>query len=202
MRKKLIFIIMFVVFITGCKNTNETTHTTTLTKTEESTTKIIQSTIPTSETTSEQEVNSIDLWNISSMDLNGNEINLKELISSHSLTLINFWGTYCGPCKIELPDLQKISTDYASDNVAVIAIALDVTAEQEQMIQVADQIFKELGVEFPSLLNNEEIAKKLASGIFAVPTSVLIDSQGNIVENPIIGAQSYDFFAKLIESAL
>ncbi len=210
MKRLFIFFTLTTIFLSACQaehhnktaeNTEKTMHSTAAET--EQLSKTDQSDTATNVTDHQgQPTENSTLWDIEVSDLDGNNINLQEYISQHKLTLINFWGTYCGPCKTELPDLAKIAAEYQEDNVSVLAIAIDVIKDQPDKINLAKDILNESEAEFTCVMNNEKLNQTVAGNIFAVPTSLLLDTQGNIIGDSIIGAQSYDFFADLIESAL
>ena len=90
------------------------------------------------------------------------------------ITLINFWGTWCPPCKIEIPSLVKIDRMYRDRNVAVVGLTVgDKSAESVQTWCRAN------GVEYRQALSTEE-ARRAFGGMEEVPVSFLIDAQGRI----------------------
>ncbi len=141
-------------------------------------------------------------WNVEGQDLDGININLKDQINSADITIINVWGTFCGPCKYELPDLARISEDYKDKNVSVIGIASDVFEGSQDMIDLARDIFAESGVSYPSLINNQDLSASVLAEVMALPTTFIVDRNGQLVTDIIIGAYNYDFFAKILDQAL
>ena len=90
------------------------------------------------------------------------------------ITLINFWGTWCPPCKMEIPALVKIDRMYRDRNVAVVGLTVaDKSAESVQTWCRAN------GVEYRQALSTEE-ARRAFGGMEEVPVSFLIDAQGRI----------------------
>lgn len=141
-------------------------------------------------------------WYFISSDLDGNEINSKDFFAKSELTLVNIWGTFCGPCKVELPDLGRIAREYADKDVQVLGITSDVPYDNENMIRLAQTILSESNVDYVNLTTNEDVANKILQTIFAVPTTYLINSDGIPISDPVLGAQSYEYFANLIEKGL
>lgn len=86
--------------------------------------------------------------------------------------ILNFWATWCGPCRAEMPMLQQIATDYAED---VLIVGID----QGESQAVVDAFLDEFGIEFPILLDiTMEIGNRY--NILGLPTTFFIDSQGVI----------------------
>lgn len=82
--------------------------------------------------------------------------------------LINFWGSWCAPCREELPALQKVSTRWAANGLAVVTVAV---ADKRKDVE---DLLWELSVELP-VVHDPEQAISRAFGAFALPTSVLLD---------------------------
>lgn len=93
------------------------------------------------------------------------------------LVVINFWATWCPPCREEIPHFVELQEHYSSDGLQFIGIAL----------QEADEIqdfLAEFKVNYPSLVDNGDVtklAKKLGNDIGALPYTVVIDRAGKIV---------------------
>ena len=118
-------------------------------------------------------------------DLDGNPVNSDELFAGHPITMINLWGTWCGPCKAELPELEEISKEYAAKGCQVIGIVTD--AEDEKTIQEAKDILAEKGVTYVNLAAFEELMDILPQESW--PTSYFVDEHGCLLGEPVIGAR-------------
>ena len=111
-----------------------------------------------------------------------------------SLTMLNLWAYWCPPCVGELPDLQKLSEDYAEQGFRILGVSLE-DYEQDNL-----QTMQELGVTYPCLRLTEELDEVLSTGY--VPTSIFINQEGKIVSEAIVGSRSYDDWAEMIEELL
>ena len=114
-----------------------------------------------------------------------------------SVTLVNFWATWCVPCTKELPDLVAISRELSGKNVKVIGISTDrglnVTAEVSDFV-------KEHGIPYQILISNDDLESAFGN-IRAIPASFLVDETGMIVKT-MVGLHSKEAFVQAITSAL
>jgi thiol-disulfide isomerase/thioredoxin len=91
--------------------------------------------------------------------------------------IINFWATWCGPCREEIPLLKALRKQRAADKLEVIGIAVD---EQQAVLKFA----KEMGIDYPVLMGEQEgyeAAEHFGVASLVLPFSVFADSQGRIV---------------------
>ncbi|MBE6909346.1 MAG: TlpA family protein disulfide reductase [Ruminococcaceae bacterium] len=129
----------------------------------------------------------------STVDMDGNEWT-DRCFAENKLTVVNLWAHWCGPCVGELPDLQRISDDYASKGVRIIGIGYP---EDE-----ADNIsmLKELGVTYPCLRYTAEFDPYMETGY--IPTTIFVNSDGKVLDEAVIGSQEYDEWAGIIDGYL
>lgn len=89
--------------------------------------------------------------------------------------LLNFWATWCSPCKVEMPWFVDLQKKYGNDGLVVVGIAMDDT-ETDKIAQFAS----EMGVNYPVLLGTDKVSEQYGNVEF-LPTSFYIDRQGRIV---------------------
>ncbi|MDI6766736.1 MAG: TlpA disulfide reductase family protein [Bacteroidota bacterium] len=113
------------------------------------------------------------------------------------VTLINFWATWCGPCKREIPDLIALSKEMADKNVKFLGISTDrgSNAIEEVRSFVADK-----GISFQIVISNEDIEEAYGN-VRVIPTTFLIDANGKIAQT-IVGVRSKEQFAEAINALL
>ena len=109
-------------------------------------------------------------------DLNGNKVSLSDF-KGHPL-LINYWGTYCPPCKIEMPWLQEFSKKYAADGLQVVGITYDSEVGRDTIARDT----KQLGVTYPILLSDPKVENAYLSNTEALPMSFYVDRSGKVIE--------------------
>ncbi len=140
--------------------------------------------------------NSGERLNFSTTDLDGNQVT-SDIFKNKKLTVINIWGTFCGPCINELPDLESWS-EGMPDDVQIIGIVGDVADSGDtEHIKLAKDILKKAGVKYMNIIPSDDIAD-LMGEIYGFPTTIFVDSKGNIVGSPIVGADvdGYRSFVK------
>jgi thiol-disulfide isomerase/thioredoxin len=126
-------------------------------------------------------------------DLNGKRVSLSDF--SGKVVILDFWATWCMPCRIEIPHFVELQKDYAAKGLAIIGVSLD-----EQGPAVVKKFVKQFGVNYPILIGNEKVAEKYG-GIVALPTTFVIDRQRRIVSRHI-GYDDKAVFEKEIQSLL
>ena len=120
------------------------------------------------------------------VDLNGNTVT-NDIFSGKKLTVVNIWGTFCGPCINEMPELAAWDAEMPED-VQIIGLVSDLpSADDAETLELAKAICEKTGVVFPSLVANEDFMP-LLSGVIGVPTTVFVDGNGVLVGDPIVGA--------------
>lgn len=117
-------------------------------------------------------------------DLRGRGISSADLRGK--VVLIDFWATWCQPCKKEMPGYQKLVDLYGSRGFAVIGFKFDTMADTENPIQFA----KKIGVRYPLAVASDDLKQKFG-GIEGLPTTLLYDRQG-ILREKIVGFEYTD----------
>ena len=119
-------------------------------------------------------------------DLDGNTVT-ESIFSEKDLTVLNIWGTFCGPCIGEMPELGEWAEEMP-DNVQMLGLIIDINGEEDtEHRDLAVDITQKAGVGFTNLIANADFAPILRN-VVGVPTTLFIDGDGNIVGDPIVGA--------------
>ena len=120
-------------------------------------------------------------------DFDGNAIS-NSIFSEHAVTLVNFWFNECSPCVEELPTLNELNKTLQEKGGTLIGINTEVFDNNEDAIAAAKELLATQGASYTNLiLSSDSEAGKYASGIMSFPTTLIIDRNGNIVGDPIIG---------------
>ena len=138
-------------------------------------------------------------------DIEGNEVT-HEVFADADLTVINIWGTFCGPCIQEMPDLGALSQEYAEKNVQFIGLVGDAFDSQGNIdaaiVEEAKSIVAQTGADYLHLLPMNELLYNVMSQISAYPTTVFVDSEGKQVDYAYLGAADKATWAERIDAAL
>lgn len=108
----------------------------------------------------------------------------QEDIAAKDVTVINFWSLTCGPCIVEMPDLAAFAKALP-ENVQVVTVCLDGRGNEE----MAESVLAEAGFEGVTLISGDGDLIALCGNLQYTPTTVLVDSEGSLVGNAIIGGQ-------------
>ena len=120
----------------------------------------------------------------------------QSVFSDNKLIMVNYWATWCGPCVGEIPDLVTISEEYADKGFVIIGV---LTGDDD--IEGAKQFIADKGVGYP-MVQTEGPFMSYAESIYAIPTTVFYDSNGDMVGSAVVGAKSHDDWTSLIDLLL
>ena len=122
-------------------------------------------------------------------DLDGNTVKSDELFSGNTVTVVNFWFTTCNPCVGELAELDALNKELAEKGGALIGVNTFTLGGDEAAISEAKDVLAKKGVTYQNVyFDSDGEAGKFAANIFAYPTTYVVDRNGNIVGDPIVGA--------------
>ena len=138
-------------------------------------------------------------FDFDTMDLDGKAINTREVAAEHDLTLVNFWATWCGPCVNEMPELQSLyerfSTQTEGADVAILGVWLDTENPAD-----LKSVLEYTGAAYPMVKFCDEMQEAVA--LQYIPATIFLDREGNIVGEPIVGAQNEEGWLAEIEARL
>ncbi len=89
------------------------------------------------------------------------------------IVVLNFFASWCGPCRMEIPDLVELRKHYPSDRLTLMGISVDRNADELQAF------VRKMGVNYPVYRDNSEIAREL--GISSIPRTIILDGKGEVV---------------------
>ena len=140
-------------------------------------------------------------------DLDGNTVKSDELFSANAVTVVNFWFTTCNPCVGELSELDALNKELAKKGGALIGVNTFTLDGDEAAISEAKDVLAKKGATYQNVyFDSDGEAGKFTTNIFAYPTTYVVDRNGNIVGDPIVGAitekKQSETLQKLIDQAL
>ena len=140
-------------------------------------------------------------------DLDGNTVKSDELFSANAVTVVNFWFTTCNPCVGELAELDALNKELAEKGGSLIGVNIFTLDGDEEAISEAKDVLAKKGATYQNVyFDSDGEAGKFTTNIFAYPTTYVVDRNGNIVGEPIVGAitekKQAETLQKLIEQAL
>jgi peroxiredoxin len=127
-------------------------------------------------------------------DTSGQKVSLAQF-KGHPV-VVNFWATWCGPCKLEMPWFQEFSAKYKAQGLEVLGLSQDDGASGKDVADAA----KKIGVTYPILMPDEKVAKEYG-GVDYLPETFYVDRTGKVVE-VTAGAPSKDQMEALIQKTI
>jgi thiol-disulfide isomerase/thioredoxin len=127
------------------------------------------------------------------MDINGAEKRLSDF--KNKVVILDFFATWCSPCRDEIPHFIDLYTRYRDRGLEIVGVALDWNA-----MRIVPVFSEDNGINYTVLIGNEEVSD-LYGGIAALPTTFILDRDGNIVKR-YVGYRDKEVFEKDIEELL
>lgn len=117
-------------------------------------------------------------------DMNGNEVT-EEIFAPYDLTMMTVWATWCGYCVDKMPELVKVK-ESLPENANLITLCEDAAFEPE----LAKEILDVSGANFTTMIATNDIYNDFMYSVRAFPSTYFLDSEGNVVGEPIVGVPS------------
>ncbi|MBQ8503365.1 MAG: TlpA family protein disulfide reductase [Clostridia bacterium] len=142
-----------------------------------------------------------------SIDMEGNKVDYTAL-QGKKLTMVNVWATFCGPCVREMPDLEKISKEYAEKGLTIVGVPVDVivnadgTYKNESLFADAQAVIGQTGVTYLNILMSESLLDSELGQVYTVPTTYFLDENGNQIGESYVGSKSYADWCSIIDEIL
>jgi len=185
--KKIYLIMALAVGMVSCqpKNGSQKSEVATEENSTEQTTTEAEAEEGAEETETAQEA----LLDFSLPTQDGTEMNILEEVKKHQLTVIDFWASWCGPCRNEMPNMVKLQRDYQDKGLAIIGISLDDDYDAWTLAM------KELGIDWLSLLDTDgEVARTFH--VEFIPYTVIVNAEGKVLGTNLRGEELNNFVGK------
>ena len=109
------------------------------------------------------------------LDENGNEIRFEALLAGRAV-LINFWATWCAPCRKEMPSLDSLAASFPSRDFAVLPVATGKNSVDDILA-----FFEDIDVSGLSILRDPDMDVAGSFGVFGIPTTLILDRSGAVI---------------------
>ncbi|MDD3347991.1 rhodanese-like domain-containing protein [Oscillibacter sp.] len=129
------------------------------------------------------------------------------IFSGHTLTMVNVWATYCGPCLRELPELGQLAAEYADRGVQVVGIVTDVLQNsdgsyQQGRVEAARALVEQTGASYLHLMPSADLISAKLNTVSGVPTTFFVDETGEQVGKVYVGARSGEAWGEIVDALL
>lgn len=152
-----------------------------------------------------EETKEASLANFKTIDIEGNAVD-QTLWSGKKVTMLNIWGTFCGPCIREMPDLNELSEEYKDKEFQIVGLVIDVSAGDGNVIpsqiDVAKDIMEQTGVTYKVILPSKDLNSAILKDIQSLPTTIFLDENGKVIGEYHIGSKSKADWENVIQSYL
>lgn len=123
----------------------------------------------------------------------------QEIFADKELTMVNIWGTFCGPCVREMPELGELNREYADKGFQIVGIITDVSQVNDE---VALEVVEKTKADYTHLIISEDLYYSVLSQAQVVPTTIFIDKNGNQVGKTYTGAKNKKQWTAVIDEML
>ncbi|MCG3156024.1 MAG: Thiol-disulfide oxidoreductase ResA [bacterium] len=125
--------------------------------------------------------------------LAGESVNLRSF-EGEKVVVVNFWATWCGPCRREIPDFNEVYANYRERGVEFLGISLD-----DDPRAAVPAFMARIPIAYPVLIGSPEIATRY--NVNGIPQTIIIDRAGRVVSN-FVGMLSAGQLREVLEQAL
>jgi thiol-disulfide isomerase/thioredoxin len=107
------------------------------------------------------------------MDVNGATVQLEEQVAGRRAVLVNFWATWCAPCRLELPQFERLYTEHRDEGLQILGVNV---GEDEETVRA---YLRAKPVSFPVLLDKDKLVS-IRYRVGAFPTTIIVDKEGKV----------------------
>ena len=130
----------------------------------------------------------------------------QEIFKGKKVTMINIWGTFCGPCVEEMPILGKLHEEYKDQDFQVVGLVVDVLDQDMKVdpgqLVKAEEVVAKTGAHYIHLLPSQELIENKLAYTQAIPETVFVDENGNQIGDKIVGAKDEAGWRAIIDEKL
>lgn len=136
--------------------------------------------------------NSVTAPDFTLLDTNGNKVKLSDY--KGKVVILDFWATWCPPCRKGIPDLVELKKTY-KDNIVIIGISMDTDSKNDVV-----PFMKEYGINYKIVYGDNDVVQKYGN-ISAIPTSFIIDQSGKVITS-FVGLQRKEAYSTQIDALI
>lgn len=129
-----------------------------------------------------------------------------ESFRGEEITFVNIWGTFCGPCIREMPDLKRLSEDYKNKGVRVVGIPIDIADQRGNILDAkyseARNILNKSDISYINLVPDKSMFKSFLRDVQSVPTTIIVNKDGKQIGDTYYGAKSYEEWSQILDEIL
>jgi thiol-disulfide isomerase/thioredoxin len=188
--KYLALVLIAVLALAACGKSEEA---------EEENTESVEVEETTEEEAEEQVQEPVKLFGVFDTQTLEGEPVTEEIFGEADLTMVNIWGTFCGPCIEEMPYLGELSREYADRGFQIVGMVCDVT---EAGNETALQIVEETKADYTNVIASEDLMMNALQYVSSVPTTVFLGKEGNVVGEVYSGARDKTTWELIINQYL
>jgi cytochrome c biogenesis protein CcmG/thiol:disulfide interchange protein DsbE len=126
-------------------------------------------------------------------DLDGNIVKLSDYHGK--VVILDFWATWCGPCRRGIPEFIELQSEYGEDKLVILGISVD-----QGDLSVVPKFAKQYGINYPILYANIDVQRKYGP-IRSIPTAFVIDKEGK-ARDMAVGLRPKSYFKRVVDSLL
>jgi thiol-disulfide isomerase/thioredoxin len=135
----------------------------------------------------------------SASDLNGRIVD-NSFFANQRLTMVNVWGTFCGPCIREMPDLAQLPGEFPSTDFAILGVIADTPDASNEA--TARQLTGSTGVTYTNVIPDRSIMTEMLADVSVVPTTFFVDRMGSVVGEVLTGSRTKAQWMTVIHGVL
>jgi thiol-disulfide isomerase/thioredoxin len=132
-------------------------------------------------------------------DLNGRIVD-NTFFANQRLTMVNVWGTFCGPCIREMPDLAQLPAEFQASEFAILGVVADTPDASNE--DTARQLTSSTGVTYTNVIPDRSIETELLADVSVVPTTFFVDRTGKVVGDVLTGSHTKAEWMTIIRNVL
>jgi len=135
----------------------------------------------------------------SASDLSGRIVD-NSFFAKQRLTMVNVWGTFCGPCIREMPDLAQLPAAFPASDFAILGVIADTPDALNEV--TARQLTGSTGVTYTNVIPDRSIMTEMLADVSVVPTTFFVDRTGTVVGEVLTGSRTKAQWMSVIQGVL